>query len=585
MEKTDRLHSKTSRFNESASELLLNSKKVLKRHRVLRLFLIFISPFFLYLVFSQLFFGPPSLSDINKLILLPGPDTQLIIWCLHWWPFALSHHINPFITKYIWFSKGFNLTWATSIPTLSLVMVPISLFSNSVVSFNTLTLAAPALSALTCFYLVYFITKNYFGSLFAGYIYGFSTYETTQMEGHASLYVTCLIPLLILVFMLRFHGKLSRVVFIVLSTILLVLQFGISNEILASFMMFTVFALILLYLFSDKKIRKLLLTTSIEFYGSFLISLVILAPYLYYIAVGIHTVPKVINSPLAFSTDLLNYFIPTPLTYYGSSLASTIPYHFTANFSEEGSYIGIPFLLILLYFAIRYWRKAYVKALVGILLLVMTLSLGQRLHVDGTIHNKAILPWSIATHIPLLKSALPIRFSMYIFLVIAIIIGLFLSYKTTTVKTLLKFAVVLLAIVSLAPRISVFRWQQLSVPKVFNAKFVGDYIPKGSNIIVLPYGYYGNSMYYQYASGMWFTQSGGYIGFTPTDESNNQVVATLFTGVVEHNFDQQLTNFCKQNNVAEIIYSKTTNPSLITAINDLDWSERIVQNEVIVKVP
>ncbi|HUD10516.1 MAG TPA: hypothetical protein VMR28_02465 [Candidatus Saccharimonadales bacterium] len=573
------------KLDVTAIEFISSFKKLLKKHPVLKVLLIYILPFFIYLVFSKLFFGPPTFSDFTKESLIPSPDTQIIIWSLHWWPFAIFHHLNPFVSKYIWSPQGFNLAWATAVPTLSFILAPITLTSNAVISYNILTFAAPALSALACFYLVYFITKKYFPSILAGYIFGFSSYQISQMEGHASLYVTFLIPLLVLVFLLRFRGKLSRTIFVILSAILIVLQFGISNEVLASFMIFSFLALLLFYYFSDKKARKLLLSTAIEFYGSFIIALVILSPYLYYMAVGLSGVPATINSPTNFSTDLLNYVIPTPVTYYGSSLTSNIADHFTADFAESGSYIGIPFLSILIYFAIKHWKKKYVKALVGILLATMLLSLGPKLHIDGILHNKALLPWALAAHMPLLKSALPVRFSLYIFLVIAIIVGLLLSYKTSRIMTLIKFAVVIVAIVSIAPRASIFQWNQLPTPKVFSAKYAIDYIPNGSDVIILPFAYQGNSLYYQYTSGMEFTQTGGYIGFIPPDQLSNPVIYSFYTNVLPPDYTQQLAAYCHDNHVAEIIYANNTSPVLIRAINNLGWKEQVVQNQVIVKVP
>ena len=122
---------------------------------------------------------------------------------------------------------------------------------------------------------------------------------------------------------------------------------------------------------------------------------------------------------------------------------------FTGNFSEEGAYIGLPTVLIVTYYVVRYWRKPYVKSLATILFIIGIFTLGPRLHIDNR-GTRVVLPWAIGTRLPLIRSALPDRFTMYISLLCAVVVGLWLSIKTTTSKTIVKYAISLVAMISSA---------------------------------------------------------------------------------------------------------------------------------------
>ena len=570
--------------HQSSNTIFSKLAKLFKDHPKLVGSLVSLSPIIIYLALSLLYFGPPAFAAIRHSMFNAGPDSQLIMWSLNWWPFSLVHHLNPFYTRYIWAPQGFNLTWATSVPTLALLLAPISWLFGALASYNVLAVTGLALSALSCFYLVRYLTKNYWSALLAGYIFGFSSYQLGQYVGHPSLYITALIPLLILVYLLRLHGKIKRATFIGLACVLDVLQFGISNEVFASFMAFSFISLLLFYLLSNQAQRKILLKTTIEFYLATILACIILAPYFYYFLKGLKTAPVVINSPEGFSTDILNFIIPTPITKLGSGQFIGTALRFTGNFSEDGAYLGIPLLLVLAYYSIRNWRKYYVKALVTSLVLLMIFTLGPVLQIYGK-STHIPLPWYIAAHLPLIKSALPDRFTMFISLLAAIMVGLWLSLKSNFRTTVFKYLVVIVCIIFLIPNVAQYHWQNVSAPLVFQPKTISKYIKKDSNIVVLPYGILGSSMYDQYVSNMWFTQAGGYIGFTPNGFSGNPVVETFLGASVSPNFTSELYSFCIANRVSQIIYTPLTSLQLIKAVNETGWAEQRVGNSILVSVP
>jgi hypothetical protein len=555
-----------------------------EKHSRLRLYLILVSPFIIYLLISLAYFGPSSLGMIKHSMFESNPDSQLIVWSINWWPFSLTHHLNPFVSKYIWAPQGFNLTWATSVPALGIIMWPITSILGATASYNLLALLSPALGGLSCFGVVYYLRRDYLSSLLAGYMFGFSSYELGELLGHPSLYIDFLVPLLVLVFLARLRGNLSKRAFIILSAALLVVQFGISNEIFASLLFFGFIAIASFYIFSTVKQRQDIKTTTQEFGWAILSALLILSPYLYYMAVGYKAVPKTLNSPFLYSSDTLNYIIPTAVTRLGSTTFQTTVSRFTGNVSEDGAYIGLPLLLITIYFLVRYRRKSYVKPLGLILFITILTGLGTHLKVGGHI-TKVLLPWEIFTRVPLIKSALPDRFSMYTGLIVAIIVGLWIAQKTTATKRRLKLAMVLFGILFILPNPKIYIWQKVPTPDLFTSSSLTKYVKPGSNVIILPYDSDGNSMYYQVVSGMRFTQAGGYIGFTPKSFAADPALQSLGSGLPTPNFNKDLYNFCVSHKVKDIIYPQANlSSSIAEAINSTGWRRTQAGGEVIVKV-
>jgi hypothetical protein len=211
-----------------------------------------------------------------------GSDPTATMWFLLWWPYAVAHRMNPFISKLVWAPHGVNLTWSTSIPALSVVAFPISYRFGPVVAYNILSLLAPILSGLSAYWFCVYLFPSYWPALVGGWIYGFSTYQTAEeMGGHLSLSVSFIPPLCALIFIKRLRGEIGRWVFVLTLFALLALQFLISNEILAMMTVFGVAAIVLAGMFGDRALRRRLLLPTLESGVSFLCTAVAVAPFLY----------------------------------------------------------------------------------------------------------------------------------------------------------------------------------------------------------------------------------------------------------------------------------------------------------------
>src|SRR2546422_605471 len=169
--------------------------------------------FAIYLTISIIFFGLPILEDPSHLYIgngydPVGADNTAHMWFLAWWPYAFLNGLNPFLTDMVWAPKGVNLAWTTAIPGPSLLASPITLTFGPVVSYNVLSLLAPALSAWAGYILCRNIVKRHWESLAGGYVFGFSPYELFHMMDHPSLSLTFMVPLIVYLVLLRLDESL-----------------------------------------------------------------------------------------------------------------------------------------------------------------------------------------------------------------------------------------------------------------------------------------------------------------------------------------------------------------------------------------
>lgn len=556
--------------------------------------LIYISPFVIFLLVAYWLWGPSNFTDIHRNFFTPSGDPEAFVWYLRWWPFSIAHGLNPIIEKFVYYPNGFNLAWSTSIPTLALLMLPFTAIWGALTSFNILAIVSLPLSALCCYYLIYYLTHKYWASVLCGFIYGFSSFQLAELLGHPNLYLSFVAPLVVLLVILRVRDRLSRVPFVLLLALLLVLQFGITSEVLGSLCLFGAGAWILTIIFVDKKFRQKLLKISSEMVVALVLTLVILSPFIYYLFQGYSGVPKVINSPLGYSSDLLNFIIPTKITLIGGKTFANVSKNFTGNDSEQGAYLGIPLVLFICGYGIYYWKKWYAKVLVIMAALVGLASLGPKLQINGRIESLA-LPWDITAHLPILRSMLPTRFPMYIFLLAAIMFGLWLSHSPKTTKKKwskmiqpLKYSLVLVVIVLLLPASSNYSWPKPNTPPLFTPKLTKKYIGLDKNILILPLSDGADPEFWQVTSDMDFKTTDGYLGFVPAFVIDSPITVQVSSDLPGPNFVNNFLGFCQSKQISEIVYTPNGLPQSIAIIKttqSLGWTSFNVGGATIVKVP
>ena len=234
------------------------------------------------------------------------------------------------------------------------------------------------------------------------------------------------------------------------------------------------------------------------------------------------------------TTDPVGLIVPTILDHFtlghaalGDTLVASRSANWTIGFdapAENGSYVGIPLLLLLVggVVALRRHRVVVVSAVLAVVGFV--LSMGSHLHFDG--HRTSIpLPYVVLDHLPLLKSGVPSRYVLFFWLFAALIFAVSLGAihaalarrgdTRSQVRALAGSGMVaVVALVWLAPA-----WPYASapaaVPTWFTTSAGAGALPAGSTVVVYPFASPtdASAMVWQAMADFRFRMPGGYAVF------------------------------------------------------------------------
>jgi hypothetical protein len=572
--------------------------KLLGQRRFSR-WLTILAPLAFYLILSFAFFA----RDVNwsKYFFGYATDSVMFIWFLNWWPFAISHGLNPFICKYVWFPAGYNLTWATSVSFFALLAWPVTALGSPVLSYNILMLSAPALAAWTAFLLARELTGDWLASLVCGLMFGFSAPELLQVMAELNLDSVCLIPLALLLGVRRVRGSLQRWPFVISLSFLLVVQLGMSTEVLASLCIVGALTWVIFLLFAPAGERSAYWHIAVDVALAAPLVMILAAPFLYYLVKGLPDFPATIHPSYFQQNDLLLYIISTLPIRSGWAALGSIAKQFAGFSPDNFTFASIPALLILIFYFYRYSRTAYVKALLVLICTIMLLSLGLRLEFNGKITHIP-LPWMLLSHVPIIRSIGPYRFLTYFTLGNAIAAALWLTAAKTTPARVGRYALAGLACVLLPPaKVQVlrtpwqiqpifaaqneFKWSLWPADPFFTQEHIRQSLGNMPNVILLPAPVIGSGMAWQVNAGMSFTQAEGYVGYTLVPQQKWTDVLNDIAFGPQPDFDMRFPAYCAAHKVDYILIGPGAPVSVVRAIEAFGWPHHVDQGIEVVKVP
>ena len=505
----------------------------------------------LYFALAILFFGRTgSVYSSARQLGLTG-DPSFLMWALTWWPYAIRHSLNPFICKLVWAPEGFNLAWSGGMPLAALIAAPLTSVAGPIATYNVLAMAAPALAAWSAFVMCRRLDGSYAPALLGGYIFGFSPYVLGQLAGgHLNLLWILPAPLMVLIVWRALEGSLGAKSFAALFALLIVIQFLCSIELAATLVMFGAVALILRWFSTDDSGRESMLRLVTPLAWAAAVSAVALSPYLFYLFRS-GGPQGAINSPGGYSTDLLNLVVPTRTLEAGLlPTFERVARSFPGNLGERDAYLGLPLLLVIIHYASTRWREPGARVLVGSLAIVLVCALGPRLRVGGW--TGFPLPWKLAMHLPIIKSALPSRFTSYAFLAASLIITQWLADGSRL--KIWRMTVAALLALAFLPNLSVASWLSApSLPAFFTQGGYTQALRPNETVVAIPYGIRGETMWWQAASGMFFRMAGGYTGRTPREFERWPIVNALMTGTMIPDAAVQLAAFMAEHDATAVM--------------------------------
>jgi hypothetical protein len=504
-------------------------------------------------------------------------DANFYIWAIAWWPHAITHGLNPFYSYQIMAPGGVNLAWATTTPTVSLLMWPITATAGPVVAFNLSLILAPPASAWATFILARRLTGKFWPALLGGAVFGFCGYEIShEASGQPNLTVTLLIPLIAYLVLRRWDGSLSRRSFLIWTALALAAEFYTFLEAFADLTIVAPVALIIGYLVAPRDARSKVVRLAVDCVIAYVGSIVLAAPYLY---VALVNKPTSFHTPTPqFWVDLAGVVVPRTNRLLGMNwLAATAGHDVTPTV-----YVGVPLLLLLVLVAVFHWSNRLVRLLVLLYVAIFLLALGPKLLIDGK--QVMTLPWGFIWNLPLLDSAESQRLMDFGELVLALLVALWLAYVTKSKVVLAaRWGLAALSLAAIFANEITFasvvnpgkpnpsQWVQAlpsdplsdQIPAFFTKGTYRQYIKPGENVVIVSHR--GNAgMMFQAYTGFYFNIAGGFINASLSQENALPTPVENLTHLPGEVGKQRIADFkayIKKDHIGAIVVER-------------DWSER-----------
>jgi hypothetical protein len=364
----------------------------------------------------------------------PGGDQFSNMWFLRWVPFALAHGHNPFFSNFANYPFGVNLLVNTSSLFLGALVSPVTVLWGPVAAFNTVSTLALAASAGAGYLFVREWTAWRPAAFVGGLLYGFGPYAMAQSNaGHTNLTFVVFPPLILLVT--------SRIVVVqrgrpavwgIVLGLLVTAQFFVSTEVLASTVVIAVIGLLVVIIAGRRSARAHLRYALEGGVWALGVAVVLLAyPVWFALAGPGHISGPIQLVPQGYRADLAGIVLPDSVQRFAPSGLARTAANFSNSPSENGSYLGITLLVVLLAGTIALWRRSAALRVGAVLALsALLLSLGGGLVVTGRPGGIATgfpLPERAFEKLPLLSNTIPARYALFVELFAALLLGVILD--------------------------------------------------------------------------------------------------------------------------------------------------------------
>jgi hypothetical protein len=349
-------------------------------------------------------------------------DPNFYTWALRWWPYALSHGINPLYSSQIGAPHGYDLAWATTTPSMGVLMWPVTAAFGPVAAFNVMLLAIPPLSGLAAFAVARRLTGQFWAALLAGAVYAFTPFELVhEWQGQPNLTVIGLLPLLVYLVLRWWDGTLRPAAFVTWLAVVMALEFYTFDEAFVDMTLVGAAALAIGFTVAGRdarpKVASLARLTGLGYAGA----VVLAAPYLFYALR--HYPAALTRNQGSFSLRLVRLILPSSDKLF--NITPLVAYSNHATRANIDDYVGIPMIVMLLALAVFAWSSRINRLVVLLFAVVIALAAGPA--VMFSTKTDFPLPWGGLWNLPVLRSAEPSRLIIFGYLVLAVALALWLA--------------------------------------------------------------------------------------------------------------------------------------------------------------
>ena len=357
-------------------------------------------------------------------------DQEQTIWYLGWAPHALAHGLNPFFTTQIGAPAGVNLMWNTPMTLLGLLGWLPAKIGGPIFGFNVLMVLGVALSGWTAWLAIRRWTGDGLGPIVGGGVYASSPYVASHASLHLNL-ATAWVPPLVLIAIDELLVTRRRPPWQagVALGFLGWVQLLIAAEMLATGVVAAGMLICVMALADRARSRE---ATARLASGTAVAAMVFLALSAWPLITqffGPQRITKQVQDSRTFSTDVLNLVVPTPYQLIAPHAATRVSREFSGLYHEATGYLGLPLIVILVVVAVRHWDDLRIRVAICTGGLLLVLSLGPWLHI-GAEPLPVPLPWLPLSKLPLLRHVLPGRFTLFVWLAVAVVVAIVIARAT-----------------------------------------------------------------------------------------------------------------------------------------------------------
>lgn len=525
--------------------------------------------FAIYLAVFIAVYARPVLRNLSAPNLLQYfTDPNFYIWSLQWWPYAVGHGINPLFSGQIGAPQGYSLAWASTAPSVGLLMWPVTAVFGVLVSYNIVLLLVPPVSGWAAFVAARRLTGRFWASLLAGGAYGLFPYELNHSwQGDTNLTVIGLLPLMVYLVLVWWDGGLKGTWFAVALALAMAVEFYTFTESFLDMTLAWAGGLVIGFAVAGRgarrKVARLAGLACIAYAGAIAAA----GPYLYYALKHNEGMAVTRQSP-EFSLRLVRLVVPAVDKVF--RLAPLMRYSGHLSWWGMDDYIGLPIILVLLALAVFAWRNKVSRLLLLGFVFVVALAVGPEAYVSGTTYLR--VPWGGLWSLPIARSAEPSRFIVFLVLVLALALALWLAIpaKATNAGRLWQAARWVLGALAIAAILADTPTAAQSVnpvqpgyrapptmhpvnqlPPFLTDGLYRDYLKPGE-IVVIVTRRSNAGMLFQADADFYFRIAGGYINqsLTPVDALPHAITLVANPSRVA---DQMFENYIRSSGVGAII--------------------------------
>ena len=357
----------------------------------------------------------------------PSDPMSFMEW-LGWYPYAISHGINPFLNTYVNLPAGSNMMWNTSVPLVAVVLWPITSLFGVLATWNVAIAAALVLDGYCTFLWVRRHVRRAWAAWLSGLTVVVSPFTFTRAHAHLELVIFFPVILIISELEKLFSGESPSARRSGLAIGLLgAVQVLCSEEVVALALIALGSALVIAALLYRTEVRartRLLLGATATAVPT---ALVLAGGPLAYQFLGPGRVRGPIQAPNTFVTDVANLLVPGTYTALTPAFASHLAARWSGGIMENDAYIGVPLLVVAIFVSVKWRHDRWVKVVSLATLAALVWGLGSYLHFDGKVEHVVPLPGRLLAALPVFDNVLPARFDLFVDLGLAGLVAVFVD--------------------------------------------------------------------------------------------------------------------------------------------------------------